>query len=170
MLAAEREKRFAQANRQRDELVARMQAKRQLEQMQATLRCKQELLDDAFSAARHELTKRSSARTALLRRLWLHASRQIAVATVIVAKRDEAMFRNKGVRIKTQEGLGGFIAQSADGKVRIDLRFETLLDDVRARSTARITEILFKEQQSKPVKAPSKTKAKAVKSTKKVRR
>ena len=107
MLAAERERRFVVANKQREELLARMKAKQQLEMMQSTLRTKQDLIDQAFEQARHELGKQSNARSELLARLWRRANTQIAVSSVIVASKDARMFQGKGLQVRTVEGLGG---------------------------------------------------------------
>jgi vacuolar-type H+-ATPase subunit E/Vma4 len=157
LVAKERERMHTQMKREQELLIARAEAKRQLESRQKVLSYKQELIDGAFKAAQQQLTH-SAKRRQLLRRLWQHASKQITVGSVITTKDSARMFK---VPKKVVPGLGGFIALSKDGKVRVDMRFETLLSDVKSRKTAEVAKALFAEEKvTKPTKKVVKRKKK----------
>jgi vacuolar-type H+-ATPase subunit E/Vma4 len=142
LIAKERERLHTQAKREQELLEARAEAKRQLESRQKLLAYKQQLIDNAFKAAQEQLAH-SSKKRQLLRQLLQRASKQIAIGSIITTKDSARMFK---VRTKVEPGLGGFVALSKDGKVRIDMRFETLLAEVKERKTAEIAKILFAEQ------------------------
>jgi vacuolar-type H+-ATPase subunit E/Vma4 len=127
-------------------LLEQASARQRMTVSRATLACKQELLDGLFAAANAQLRRLPrESRRRLLMKAWGGVERKMTVGEIIVARQDAAFFKRKGVTIETRGGLGGFIAISKDGRVRIDRRFETLLDQVRAESTAQIAKELFRE-------------------------
>lgn len=135
------------ATQQRKELDARAHAKRELAARQETLVCKQELLEEVFAAAQHALEGLPAAkRRALIVKLLDRARRQMPIGSVKASPRDLKSI--KGLRTTPSQCSGGFIAISKDGTTRIDMRFPTLLDNVKRRKTAEIAEALFNE--SKP--------------------
>lgn len=157
MLEKERERMYLQAKREQEMLAARAEGKRQLEASQKTLSYKQGLIDAAFRQAAHDLEHMPAAkRRKLLQHLWQRASRQIKVTGVIAAKKDAHFFK---VKKTAAPGIGGFIATGTN--VRVDMRFETLLADIKARKTAQVAKILFGEKRApKTIKGPSKVKRK----------
>ncbi len=81
-----------------------------------------------------------------LRRLLDKASKEIDVATVFVNPKDRPFFQKmKNIECKTKESmLGGLIAQTGDGKVSIDERYDTFLDDLGERHLPELSKLLFK--------------------------
>jgi vacuolar-type H+-ATPase subunit E/Vma4 len=144
LVSKRREQLYAQTQQQEQELKARLEAKAKLEAMQQILRQKQQLIDETFSAAEATLRKLDGAqRKSMLQKLWQNAAAQIKPAQVITTKQDASFFRGKKVKITLAEGLGGFIAITSDKKLQVDLRFETLLAEIRARHTAEVSNALW---------------------------
>lgn len=158
LVEQQRAKLQQQAKQQMLEIAARLEAKRELVARQAMLQAKQELLENTFKAAAEQLySLKGAKRNALIKRLLQDASKQIAIGSIISAKKDARSIKGTKVIV---DGKGGFIAKSKDGKVQIDMRFETLLEDVKARKAAEVAAVLFKE----PAKtAPSRPKAQKAK-------
>jgi vacuolar-type H+-ATPase subunit E/Vma4 len=155
LLEQERQRVLAQTKRLQADLDARADARRQRHCAHAILSAKQEIIDETFAAAEHALnTLHASKRRALLKRLLERAKREIPVGSVIIAKRDATATR--GMRTTAVEGIGGFIAVSKDRKLRVDMRFESLLADVKERKAEEIASILFepttKRKQTKKLK------------------
>lgn len=166
LLAAERERLYAQAKREQTELEQRAEAKRQLEATQKALLFKQELIDDVFKSAERALHDMSAGkRRKLIHALHERVKRQIAIGSIYAAKKDVRYI--KGARVG--DGSGGFVAKSKDGKVMIDMRFDTLLTDIKARKTANVAKILFYEKEVKR-KAVKKTAKKVTKKPKKAKK
>gem|GEM_PF-6972144 len=133
----------------RDEMSARMKAQQELECSQASLAAKNKELDSVFDAARDCLERlRGTARNKLLEALWSRVQGRMDAQRVIVVKKDAAFFSRKRVAMTVADGIGGFIAIGRGGEVRIDCRFETLLQDVRERKLAEIASILFNDSNS----------------------
>lgn len=141
MVRRRREELAAQAQRAQQEELDRQEAARRRDAALAALACRHELLEEAFRQAAQELTGKR--RSALLGRLLAKARAQAKVAGVAAVSADAAYLRRKVKVSGTQEGLGGFIAHTADRKVFIDMRFETLMDSVRSRRSAEIAAVLF---------------------------
>jgi vacuolar-type H+-ATPase subunit E/Vma4 len=161
MIEQARKRMEAEVRIKQEEEMHRTRAKQQLEIMQTTLRCKQELLDELFAQAEKEVhgLPRSD-RAKIIARLVQRAKNQMSVAYVTAATQDAKLIR--GIRTKTAKGLGGFVAHSKDDRIRLDLRFETLLAEVRRKSLPKIAELLFRESKINNAQKP-KTKKRKVK-------
>lgn len=146
LIAAKRQQLHAQAKIKEQELLQRIEAKRKLEAMQQTLRCRQELIDETFEAARQKLEKLPPAqRKKLLDQLWKKASSQISIAQVTAAEKDMQTMRKKCRKVRSTPGIGGFIAENKDGTIRVDMRFETLLEDVKTKKSSEIAQVLWRK-------------------------
>jgi vacuolar-type H+-ATPase subunit E/Vma4 len=149
LVAAERERLNAQARLREEELLRHLEAKQQLEARQRTLACKHALIDEIFALARSALEQMGDGqRRVILQRLWERASAQMSIAHVIAARRDAGFFRQKRekkVTVTAVEGLGGFIAESQDRAIRVDMRFESLLAEIRQHRIAEVSTVLFSE-------------------------
>jgi vacuolar-type H+-ATPase subunit E/Vma4 len=140
LLAAQREQLYAKAKHAQEELEQRAEAKRRLEAAQKTLLFKQQLIDDVFIAARQSLEHMPSAsRGRLVRRLHDSVKRQMSIGSIIAARKDTRYIKGS----RAGEWSGGFIAKSKDSRVTIDMRFETLLADIKARKSGEVARILF---------------------------
>lgn len=135
---------LADVRKREQEEVHRQEAKRERDARIARLQRKQELIDETFTMAGTSLgLLKGRERQRLLKHLWKRATDAMDVGSVIVAKKDAAFVKAK-IQKKT-DGLGGFIAQSKDGRVSMDLRFETLLEDVKERDVRGVAQALFEE-------------------------
>lgn len=137
-VAAREARKLQEAERAREE--ARMKRAIQLEE----LACRRALLEEAFSLADTELERRTGkAREALLAGLFERAKKELGSPAIEAAAQDRS-FLAKRCKIKgTFKGKGGFIAHSADGAVRMDFRFEALLDEIRQQKPDEIAKVLF---------------------------
>jgi vacuolar-type H+-ATPase subunit E/Vma4 len=148
LIIEQRKRLYDNAHHQQEEQLQRAESRRNLEAMQETLACKQQLIDRAFSEAKKELAHLAGVkRKKLLENLWKRTG--IDVGTVITSKKDAQFFKGKSVKIKTMECTGGFIAVSRDGKVQVDLRIETLLESIRQHKVAQVSEMLFAKQKAR---------------------
>jgi vacuolar-type H+-ATPase subunit E/Vma4 len=133
-----------QVRRQEERERHRLEAKHHLDSTIAVLRSKQEIIDEAFAQAAKELEALSGKqREQLLARLLERAKKQVNVGSVIAAKKDADALRAHVTVADTVPSIGGFIARSADGKVSVDMRFETILDGVRQQRMREVAGILF---------------------------
>lgn len=142
-----REKRrgyLAQARRIEREQKQRLEAGASRKAQLSELVCKQEILDDVFRKAEQRIAQLSGqSRSKVLAGLLKRAEAELPSARLIVSKKDK-IFLAKSAKIEgTNYCIGGFIAQSSDRKVRIDLTFETLLSQVRSQHTEEIAHLLW---------------------------
>jgi len=151
ILRERRERMLTGARRRRDAVVRCETAKAERAARLAVASCKLELIDEVFARARDRLAAtRGGARKALLARFFATARRSLAIASVTAARQDAATLRRMGVRVRgTAAGIGGFIAHGTDGRVTIDLRFETVLEQLRPTLTGEIAIILFSRRRSR---------------------
>jgi len=124
----------------------RQEASREREARLAILKEKRDLLRETFENAATSLGNLSGKdREKILSRLWKKASDQITVKHVIAAKKDASFLRELTTVEQETDGYGGFVAVSDDGNVSIDLRFETLLQEVQDQKVKEVANILFAE-------------------------
>ena len=148
LVAAKRARIYRQAKQNQEELLQRMQAKRTLEATQQVLRCKQELLDETFVAAKEALRRISTVeRKKLVVFLWRSVLTQLRTPKILAAPQEMRFFKGKTSQLEPlSQTTGGFIAESQDGTVRIDCRFETLFETVKLTKSAEIAAVLFEEK------------------------
>jgi V/A-type H+-transporting ATPase subunit E len=141
---------LAKARRVQEELSRRASAELSMRQAQDGLARKQELLNGIFDEALARLDRvPASERRRLLLRLWTRAKVSMTVHHADVARKDIAFFTRRTSVRGDERMLGGFVAHSADNKVRFDGRFETLLDEVRRSESGAIAATLFGTKETK---------------------
>ena len=146
-----REHAVAQAQARYASAVRREQARAERDARLAVLACKRELLDQAFAQASAQLIAlRGPSRRAIIDRLLERARRELPdLGEVTPAAADAAYVRSKATRLgipvrgTTPGSNGGILARSRDDRVRIDLRFETILAQVRQDRASEIARELF---------------------------
>ena len=135
ILAEKRRAIYGAVKRQEQEARRREEARQQLLVQLAESKKKQELLDDAFSAAADKIRELSGKeREQIIRKLRERITDDVRIEA---AEQDKQYLDAE----KTFEGLGGFIAYGDN--VVYDMRFETLLEQVRTRKLPEIANVLF---------------------------
>ena len=144
-LVAARKSALAKAAKQQEqELLQRMEGRRQLAAAQAVLAKKQELLASVFADAGKKLEQvKGPARKKVILALLAKAHKQVDIAHIIAAPQDEKYMKKRSVKTSTMPGIGGFVAVNRQGTVRIDYRFETIIEQVKQAKSAEIAMILF---------------------------
>ena len=125
-----------------------LEAQQELSRKRELLICKQSIVEEVFLQAKKELEQLTvTQRKRVLEQLWEKAKQQMTVGSAIVARKDKEFIAQKKVKTIISEDSGGFILFSKDGRIRIDLRFETLLNQARSRHNAVVCQMLFGDRQ-----------------------
>ncbi|NQV08803.1 hypothetical protein HQ529_03050 [Candidatus Woesearchaeota archaeon] len=103
---------------------------------------KKEFMDKIFEKTENKLTNlNDKERGDFLKKLLGKAKKEIDVKRIYTKKSDKRFF--KGAETEEMEMKGGLIAETADRSVRIDYRFETMLEDIKEKNLPEIAKILF---------------------------
>jgi V/A-type H+-transporting ATPase subunit E len=161
--ARSRSELLAQAKQTRDEILSgyRQKADRTIAQMRTReeaglemevkkrmLASRRKVLDSAFlGVMEHFANLPAASKKKIYAALMDSASRDLPRGKVRCVKGEESLFSGfpayeKGAPI---EGAGGFILESQDGRLEIDMRFEVLLKDIWDRNLGEISARLFDE-------------------------
>lgn len=117
---------------------ARFEAKKLL------LNTRTALIDAVFAQLAESLSQSPEGqRDKLLGKLLDRAGKELDVHTVHVNARDAGIMSKRKVFVKPTNIIGGLVAESADGKVRVDYSFDTMLQQLRERELASIAKELF---------------------------
>ncbi|MBI2145232.1 hypothetical protein HYU18_02810 [Candidatus Woesearchaeota archaeon] len=138
------EKEFQKAS---ESMKKREAASADLELQKQMLAAKSELIEQVFIEARKMLgslpDKKREAHIASLIDL---AKREMPVSSLRCSTRDARIVESKAgkLRIIREEGmLGGIIAESSDGRLRVDYSYESLLEQVKVRVLGDVARELF---------------------------
>ena len=120
-------------------------ASAELELQKQLLSAKNELIESVFAQARKRLKLRSDkSREADMKAMLKAASLEMDVAIVQCNSRDTRLLDGSGLKIvKNDAMLGGIIAESPDGKLRVDYNYETLLGQARMKVLSDVARKLF---------------------------
>ncbi|MEW6721694.1 MAG: V-type ATP synthase subunit E, partial [Candidatus Micrarchaeota archaeon] len=100
------------------------------------------VLEDFFESLKD--VRRSAEYKKFLAGAASSASAELGPGTTIhVVKGDKALLGPKLKVVEDLDGLGGALAESADGKIRIDLTLETLFESQRDDIRKKVHEALF---------------------------
>ncbi|MFH1401274.1 MAG: hypothetical protein ABIH41_07195 [Nanoarchaeota archaeon] len=114
------------------------------EKRRLLLERKKQIIDEVFEESRTSLQQMEKAdRKRLYAKYLSAAKRQIDVARIITGEQDKDLF--KGHDVKVGPINGGFIAETKDGTVRVDMTFEARHAQMKQTLTAQIAGILFKK-------------------------
>ncbi len=124
--------------KKKEEAAAKLEAKKQI------LSLKKEFIDGLFEQVKEKLAQlperqRASHVKILLRK----ASKEIDVAAVFCNKKDR---KNAGSNVKDAEILGGIIAESADGSIRVDYSYDTMLEQIKSELMPELNKELFEKK------------------------
>lgn len=120
-------------------------ASAELEMQKQMLTAKNELIESAFGQVREKLRLRGEkAREADVKSLLNAASQEMDVAVVRCCSRDARFVEGSGLKVAKDDALlGGIIAESPDGKLRVDYSYDTLLGQVKAKVLSDVAKKLF---------------------------
>ena len=105
---------------------------------------KRGIIDQVMSEATQELRRMPShEREQMLTLLLKQARSDLDVKTVYVNKQDKTCIKEKGITVKENAIIGGLIAETADGRMSVDLSFEELLAQIRETYLRELSEVLF---------------------------
>lgn len=140
------EKALAEEEGKAAELMKRREvASAELEMQKQVLSAKNELIESVFDVVRKRLKLRSDkSREADVKSLLKAASQEMGVAVVQCNTRDAKFIEGGGLRVAGNDALlGGIIAESPDGRLRVDYSYETLLGQVKAKVLSDVAKKLF---------------------------
>lgn len=125
--------------RKREEAAGRLEAKKML------LAFRKDFVDGVFSSVRERLAGLpDSVRREHLKKLLEKASSEIKVGTVYCSKKDGKYV--KGRTVKETDLLGGLIAESPDGLLRVDYSYDSILKQVKDAMLPELNKFLFEKK------------------------
>lgn len=107
---------------------------------QILLEKKKQLIEDVFKEAKKQLIKQRINRK-YIEKLLKKAEKEIEINRVYCNKSDTTEIKKYNTK---EEETYGIIAENKDGTMRVDLSFDTVLEDIKAKSLHEIADILFK--------------------------
>lgn len=115
-----------------------------LESKKRLLITKKEMIEKVFSEVNKDLGKKltKQERKAIISKLMEKASNEIQIGKVYCNKIDKELCGFP--KCVEKDILGGIIAEDKSGKVLVDYSFETILQDIKEKNIAKVTDILFK--------------------------
>ncbi|MBI2664704.1 hypothetical protein HYX10_05195 [Candidatus Woesearchaeota archaeon] len=144
--ARQKEAEYIERLQQDIELIKkREQAATKLEMKKLELQSRKQLVDSIFQEASGKLEKLPDAERAKhIKALLTKASSEIDIARIYCSKKD----LKHAAKYKTAETniLGGLIAESTDGMLRVDYSYETLLTQLRESTLPELDRILFTQK------------------------
>ncbi|MAG15738.1 hypothetical protein CMO88_01620 [Candidatus Woesearchaeota archaeon] len=122
----------------------REDAAAKLESKKLTLAFRKEFVDETFSIAREKLSQLpDSERASHIKKMLEKAKSEIDIAIVHCNKKDRKFV--SGYKVKETDILGGIIAESANGTLRVDYSYETLLNQLKGSLLPKLNKVLFEK-------------------------
>ena len=129
-----------------EQIKKRENASVNLEINKVNLDFRKRFMDQVFESAKEHLENMSDdKRTKHVKSLLKKANHEIKAAVVHCNKKDEKHVGEK-YKIKHAEILGGLIAESKNGELRVDYSYETLTEDLKETLMPEISKILFEKK------------------------
>ena len=102
---------------------------------------KKEIIDSVFISAKEEIYKQYKSKGYIVR-LIKRSEKEIDIGMIYCNKEDLNDIKSYKVEAKD---INGIIAENKEGTIRVDLSFDTILEDVRSKYLTEIAGILFKD-------------------------
>ena len=111
----------------------------------ALLDKKKEIIERVFTNVLNDLVSASAKKKEdILKMLIAKAGKEIDVKLVYVNKADKPIVsKMNGLQCKEADIIGGVIAETADGTIRIDYSYEEILDAIKKDNLQQIALLLF---------------------------
>ena len=117
-------------------------ASAELESKKLILEAKKDAIASVFEEARKSIGRLSDRKKEEhMNKLLENAKNDIEVAKVYCSKNDAKLV--KEFKAESSDIIGGLIAENADGTVRVDYSFDTMLQNVKENELQKISKILF---------------------------
>ncbi len=104
---------------------------------------KKEIIISAFDEAAKIIAKQSKSRK-YIEKLLAKAQSEIEISTVYCNKQDVSGIA--GFKAMPENISGGVIAENKEGTIKVDLSYDSILADIKAKNLHEIAEILFTEK------------------------
>ena len=141
-VAAFREKTEAETKKLVEIINRQETASAELESKKSVLEAKKETVENVFEEARKRVGKLSGKqKEEYMNRLLEKAKKDIEVARVYCSKNDAKLV--KEFKAEHSDITGGLIAENADGTVRVNYSFDTMLENIKENELQEISKILF---------------------------
>ncbi len=128
------------------DLRRKRKASAKLEASRILMNAKKELMDELFNSLLDRLEGlEKKEKEKLISKLADLVKKEIDVARVYCNKNEGRLISKyfKGASVRYFRCRGGFIAESKDSSVSVDMRYETLLDKVKKEITKEVGPMLF---------------------------
>ena len=121
--------------------IAELSAKFEVKKLE--LVAKKDIINNVFTKAEDRIKKLDADTSKrLVEKLLVDAKKELDVAHVICNEKTKKLIPAT-YNVEAQDMLGGLIAENADRTLRIDNRFETILEDVRKEALNIIAKEIF---------------------------
>jgi V/A-type H+/Na+-transporting ATPase subunit E len=129
---------------QREEATAKAVSSAELEAKKEMLNARKEIIREVFDNVKESLRALpTSTRKVHIAKLLEMAGKELDIAKVYCA---EADLKNiSGYPSEKADILGGIIAENKEGTIKVDLSYDTLLEEVYKDSLKEVSEALFKK-------------------------
>jgi len=130
------------------QLRSREEAGLEMEIKKRTLSSRKNILDSAFEGVlEHFKSLPASTKKDLYATLLSKASKEIPSGKIRHIKGEESMFSGFKAYTKGEpiDSIGGFIVESVDGRLEMDMRFEVLLKELWDRNLGEVSSMLFQD-------------------------
>jgi V/A-type H+/Na+-transporting ATPase subunit E len=126
-------------------LKKRETASTELELQKRGLSLKNELINNAFLEARRKIGQLSDKkRESHVKSLMEQAANELTVSVVICAPKDAKFIHCRTIKVVDDNSiLGGIIAESSDGRLRVDYSYDTLLQQVKSKVLSDVARTLL---------------------------
>ena len=119
----------------------------EIEAKRMELEAKKEVIDEVFEKAKSRIMDISDSKiNSINNSLYKKAGKEIDIGKVYCNKKDSKTF--KGVETINTEILGGLIAESKDGLIRVDYSFDIMIESIKENDIKEVVDILFKNEKS----------------------
>ena len=120
----------------------REKASAELELKKLSLEAKKDLIEQVFAGVKNKIEKLSQAkRKELIKKLVEKAKNEIDVKLIYCSQKDMRFV--EGFDAKEETIFGGIIAENADGSIRVDYSYDSLLQNLREKYLGDVAKILF---------------------------
>ena len=120
----------------------------EIEAKRMELEAKKSLIEEVFEKAKERIGGiDNSKRNSITNSLYKKACNEIDIGKVYCNKKDSKMF--KGVETSSTDIIGGLIAESKDGLIRVDYSFDTMLESIKENEIKGVVDALFKNEELK---------------------
>jgi len=119
-----------------------VKASLELEKKRLTMNAQREILDKVFKKVEYQIQHMDAKKKSVgLKKLLEKGKKDLPVHTVYCKKEDAKFFKN--AHVKSEEMLGGCILENKEATVRIDFRFESLLEQCKEEELQHMYKLLF---------------------------